>query len=256
MVVEYAPKGLIGLLTPQANTTVEPETFILLPAGYAHINARLISNKPTMEARLLDYMRHLDTACDQFANAPIQAVAVACTSASYLLGRAREAQMLASIEHKRGVPVFTAATAIVVALEQLNARRIALASPYPSSLTASSKTYWESQGFTVVRIVSVTTTQPQTHTPFHPIYAMQAHAAGALLDALDASDADAVLMLGTGMPTLEPLLTANARAGVPVLSSMLCLAWMGVSLVEKTPVPLAPWLRGDHWRERLIRQRP
>ena len=25
MSVEYAPKGLIGLLTPQANTTVEPE---------------------------------------------------------------------------------------------------------------------------------------------------------------------------------------------------------------------------------------
>ena len=30
MKVEYAPKGLIGLLTPQANTTVEPEFSILI----------------------------------------------------------------------------------------------------------------------------------------------------------------------------------------------------------------------------------
>jgi hypothetical protein len=31
-VVEYARKALIGLLTPQANTTVEPEFFILYVA--------------------------------------------------------------------------------------------------------------------------------------------------------------------------------------------------------------------------------
>lgn len=31
MSLEYAPRGFIGLLTPQANTTVEPECNILFP---------------------------------------------------------------------------------------------------------------------------------------------------------------------------------------------------------------------------------
>ncbi|VCU68751.1 Maleate isomerase [Pigmentiphaga humi] len=247
MAVEYAPKGLIGLLTPQANTTVEPEYYILLPQGYAHINGRLMSGKPTIEERLVDYVDKLDHACDQFANAPIKAVAVGCTGASYLVGRERESRVLAEIERQRGVPAFTAATAVVASLRQLGARRIALASPYPAGLTEASKGYWESQGFTVSRIASA----PMDHTQFHPIYSMKADTAGGLLHELAADDTDAILMLGTGMPTLRPLLAANASSRVPVLSCMLCLAWMGVSLADGQPAPLEPWLKGDHWKSRL-----
>ena len=47
--LEYAAKGLVGCLTPQANTTVEPEFNILLPAGYAVLNARLTSLRPIAE---------------------------------------------------------------------------------------------------------------------------------------------------------------------------------------------------------------
>ena len=47
--VEYAPKGLVGVLTPQANTTVEPEYAILTPPGYAFINARMTSPHKTIE---------------------------------------------------------------------------------------------------------------------------------------------------------------------------------------------------------------
>ncbi len=45
MSLEYAPRGLVGMLTPQANTTVEPEFNLLWPPGVAMINARLMSDK-------------------------------------------------------------------------------------------------------------------------------------------------------------------------------------------------------------------
>lgn len=251
MSVEYAPKGLIGLLTPQANTTVEPEHFILLPAGYAHINARLISDKPTIEERLVDYVDQLDPTCDQFANAPIQAIAAGCTGASYLVGREREARVLGEIADKRGVPAFTAATAIVEALHALGARRVALASPYPAALTAASVTYWESHGFTVSGAASADMDTSQ----FHPIYSLKAAAAAALLEGLS-EQADAVLMLGTGMPTLAPLLEANGPGKVPILSCMLCLAWKGVASINPADAALEGWLAGAHWRERYLRQLP
>ncbi len=92
MTLEYAPRGLVGMLTPQANTTVEPEFNILWPRGVAMINARLMSGKASMTDRLVDYFDNYGASLKQFANAPVGVVAAACTGASYLAGREREAQ--------------------------------------------------------------------------------------------------------------------------------------------------------------------
>ena len=54
MTIAYAPQGLIGLLTPQANTTVEPEAWALLPSGMSLINGRLVSAAPDLMQRLRD----------------------------------------------------------------------------------------------------------------------------------------------------------------------------------------------------------
>src|SRR5690606_10524337 len=207
--------------------------------------------KKTIQARLVDYVDRLDSACDQFANAPIQAIAAGCTGASYLVGREREERVLGDISAKRGVPAYTAATAIIEALKQLGAKRVALASPYPQDLTDASVTYWESHGLTVTRAASAEMDDAQ----FHPIYSLKADAAGALLDGI-AEGADAVLMLGTGMPTLAPLLQANAPSKTPVLSCMLCLAWKGVAAINPADADLEQWILGTHWRQRYLNQLP
>jgi maleate isomerase len=147
MSVAYAPKGLVGVLTPQANTTVEPEFSILLPPGLAMLNARLTSDKPTIIARLLDYLRDLPAAAQQFANAPIGALAFACTGASYFAGAAEEDALVARMQDGLGIPVITAATAVRDAFHALGATRIGLVSPYPDDLTEAATRYWTERGF-------------------------------------------------------------------------------------------------------------
>ena len=90
MRVEYAPEGTVGVLTPQANTTVEPEYAILTPPGYAWINARMLSPHKTIEERLVDYFSKVPQYAPQFANAPIEALSFACTGTSYLVGKESE----------------------------------------------------------------------------------------------------------------------------------------------------------------------
>lgn len=249
MAVEYARRGLVGVLTPQANTTVEPEFAILWPPGVAMVNARLVSAAPRMEDRLRDYFASLDAAAAQFANAPLRAIAVACTGASYLAGAEREAALVAALEAARGVPVVTSGRAVVDAFRALEARRVALVSPYPAALTRASVTYWQdAAGVEVARVVEVA---PDAGA-FHPIYAMPAGDARAALDALDGEPGlDAVAMLGTGMPTLRPILDKPRAAGAPVLSCMLATAWRTMLALDgEAPGKdnLLPWIDAPAWR--------
>jgi maleate cis-trans isomerase len=249
MALEYAPRGLIGVLTPQANTTVEPELRVLLPPGVAMINARLTSPKPGIVERLLDYLRDLEAAAAQFANAPLAAIAFACTGASYFAGPAEEAAIVARMAAARGVPVVTAGQAVRDALRALSARRIGLVSPYPDDLTRAAIRYWEALGFEVVRVAGSTLREGV----FHPIYAMDGAGAEAALVALDPSGLDAIVMLGTGMPTLRPILAQGDKLGVPVLSCMLCLAWRSVEAAAGRAGDagsLQGWLGGRDWRPR------
>jgi maleate cis-trans isomerase len=247
--VEYAPRGLLGVLTPQANTTVEPEFTALLPPGVAMLNARMTSGKPTIVARLLDYLGSLDDWAAQFANAPVGAVAFACTGASYFAGVEAEEEAVARISAARGVPFLTAGHAVRDAFRALGARRIGLVSPYPQDLTEAAIGYFTALGFEVARVSG----SVQQDGVFHPIYAMTGEGAHQALMALDPTGLDAVAMLGTGMPTLAPILRTPFLGGVPVLSCMLALAWRGVTLldgVEPSRDALLAWVRGEGWGAR------
>lgn len=251
MAVEYARRGLVGTLTPQANTTAEPEFGILWPPGVAAVNARMVSTDRDMNARLVEYFDRLNDWVAGFANAPIQALAVACTGASYLAGVPRERMLADGLEARLGIPVVTAGTAVTDAFHALGARRVALVSPYPAGLTGASVRYWQAQGFDVAEVVSVTPGGPGA---FHPIYSMAAASARRALDGLDkVAGLDAVVMLGTGMPTLGPILDKTRAGGAPVLSCMLATAWRTVQALDAAApdaASLLSWIEAPEWAAR------
>lgn len=249
MTPDYGARGTIGVLTPQANTTVEPEMWSLLPPGWSMLNARLTSSLDTIEARLVDYTRNFSKTAEQFANAPLNAIAIACTGASYLIGKDEEKRIIDDMEARCSVPCITAAQATIAALNELGANRLALLTPYPDSLNQVSTSYWESQGFTVVEKAG----PALDNSAFHPIYAMTTDAVYRSYSTLSQSNADAVLMLGTGMPTLAPILLGSQGQLMPAISCNLALTWATVKAAtdDDSIDALSGWLDGSHWRERF-----
>ena len=250
MSLAYAPRGLIGVLTPQANTTVEPEFWIMLPPGVAAINARMVSPKEALEARLADYLENLDAAIAQFANAPLGAIAIATTGTSYIAGAAREQELVDRITRQTGVPFVSTGQAVVRALRTLNARTIGLVSPYPESLTQKSAAYWADQGFAIGGMTRIGTRSDT----FHPIYSISAASAEAGVQELASKKLDAIVLLGTGMPTLETVLRQAQEASPVLLSCMLCLGWAAIGAVTGQEVEqksLLEFVRGAEWGTRL-----
>lgn len=221
MSIDYGASARLGVATPQSNPTVEPELQALLPSGVALYATRLVHPAPELESRLEHYIRHLPQAIATFGSLRLAAFGLGCTGSSYRVSPTEEDALTAAAAASSGLPVVTAAQAIRRALAALGARRIALLSPYPANLAEAGYRYWEAAGLGLVGRRRVDPALIDSHG----IYEMTSADALAALRGLDCRGADAVVLSGTGMPTLRALHAARSELPMPVVSSNLCLAW-------------------------------
>lgn len=222
---DFGARGRFGLLTPQANPTVEPEFRRLMPADTELYTGRLTSTGADTKTRLVDYLENLPGLVAQYDTLTFAALAFACTGSSYLLGAEREQERLAAASRITGAPVETAALAIRAALLHMNARRVFIITPYPAWLREAGLAYWEAAGIEVTGTADVPTAPGGgASADTRAIYELQSADAARVLERADTAGADAILLSGTGMPTL-PLLRRLAGQTPPVISSNLCLAW-------------------------------
>jgi len=222
--LDYARLGRLGIGTPQANPTVEAEIRRLLPFEVDAVTLRLISDSTDSTTRLKSYLINLPLHAKQFAGMPIDFFLFACTATSYLLEPELQVKAIADAEAVLGAPIITAPDALVSELKALRAQRIALVSPYPGAIMAAAVVWWTRQGFEVVQQGGVDIHSKDTVK----IYGLQSANAWQSLQTMDIGKAEAVVLSGTGMPSLPLIQKASAHFGVPVISSNLALAKQGL----------------------------
>lgn len=229
-----------GLLVPQANTTVEPEMRMLLTGTL--LSARLRSSSPDSRTRGVEYLERVEEFLLDFDTAPLTAVGFAYTACSYFIGTVREDELFGRLSSTRGHPVLAAAASVRAALTVLGATRIGLVSPYPAWLHEAADRYWRGAGFEPVHSSSLVPDMGDTRA----IYKLGPVRVGDL--AKVASEVDAIVLSGTGLPSL-PTIAAADTLGVPVVSSNLCLAW---AMAGGAPATLRAFLAPDAaWRSKL-----
>ena len=218
---EYGRAGLFGLLIPPANPTVEPEMRVLLPDGCATLTSRLTSRGATLRERLADYGTRLPEFVASFGDIAFDAIGFACTGTSYLVDVDEDVHRRSAPGAHRRIPIITAAAAVEAALATLGVRSIALISPYPPWLTQACRAHWQQRDLQVCATLQL----PTPAAGGHGIYAWTTRQLLEAVAGFDAAGADAMLLAGTGMPTLRAILALQRAGGPPVLSSNLCLAW-------------------------------
>jgi maleate cis-trans isomerase len=152
-----AARVRIGALVPPGNPTVEPEFYRMAPPGVSVHFARLGSGEAAgaagaaegMEARARAYVESLPASARTLAEVTPAVVVLAHTAASYVTGFAREGTLAARLDALAGAPAVTAPGAVLAALRRFGVKRLALATPYPESISALARAYWEAAGFEI-----------------------------------------------------------------------------------------------------------
>jgi maleate isomerase len=220
MMSDYDSLGRIGILTPQANPTVEPEFLRIIPMDIACFTGRLHSSEKDAATRLRIYLEKMGETIAQFGNMRLDAIGFACTGSHYLIDPDTAATIQSQVQATTSAKIITAVSAIESRLHALGARSIILVSPYPNWLTAAAQVFWTARGFKIVETFRVGTVEGGTGG----IYELTSRDALLAADGLAPGCADAVLITGTGLPSLPILKPLSARLQVPVISSNLCLA--------------------------------
>lgn len=246
---EYGCVATIGLTVPQANPIVEPEFYALMPDGVNIITSRLQGSRTDSKDRLVGYLDNLGGTLDAFDTAEVDCAAYACTGSSYIVGRERDAEVMAAMQERFGYRVISAAIAIQDALNHLGVKRIAVFAPYPDWLADLSISYWREAGFEVVDHAAA----PLDPSDTRSVYKIRSDSVLKNVSQLAMDRAEVLLLTGTGMPTLKAIPVISEAIGKPVLSSNLCLAWSvlratGVELPQ--PTASEPLFGGWHGRLR------
>ena len=146
-----------------------------------------------------------------------------CTTVSFVRGLGGDEDISRRVAAMTGLPATTTSTAMVAALRQIGARRVAVASPYMPDVELKLVEFLAASGFEVVNSVAL-------NLPLDHSIVAQEDILGAARRA-DRPEADAVFISCTGQRLAHHLDAIEAQLGKPVLAANQVTAWHALTLI-------------------------
>jgi maleate cis-trans isomerase len=222
----------IGMIVPASNTNAEPDCLMLAPQGVTIHATRSggydVSAIPDAKAMRRFAHQALDQQLQLLKDARVDLVAYACTSATLSQGPEFDRQFCLELSEKSACPAVTTAAALVEAVRDLAASRVAFTSPYVRHLADEAVDFIEQCGIEVVNQLGfdrdLSSLEQNALTP-EDAYRMGLQA--------DHPDAQLLVISCTDYRALEALPALELALGKPVVTSnsalmYVCLKRLGI----------------------------
>jgi maleate isomerase len=219
--------GRIGLLVPSSNTTVETEFFRALPPGVTLHTARLFLSTIAPES-ILAMVEDMDKQAKLLATADVDVIVLGATAPSFLKGLGYDRELIGRIETATGRKATTTSTALVEAIRQIGAKRVALGSAYTVRLNDIAKAFLEASGVEVMDVKGLSLTDNLV------VGRLSAHTAYDLALTLDRSNVDAIVLSCTNWQTMEVIERIEKETGKPVITTTQATVWAALRAIGHT----------------------
>ncbi len=147
----------IGMIVPSSNTNAEPDCLMLVPQGVTIHTTRSggydVESIPDSDEMRRFARQSLDQQLQLLVDGRVELIAYACTSATLADGPEFDQAFCNEITTKCGLPAVTTAGALVEAIQDIGATKVAFTSPYVSQLASEAVDFIEQCGVGVVNQV-------------------------------------------------------------------------------------------------------
>ncbi|MER6994819.1 decarboxylase [Streptomyces sp. NPDC000410] len=168
-------------------------------------------------ARIVSEHETLGDAVRALSASEPEVVAYACTSGSFVGGMVGERAMCAAMALAGEVAALTTSGALLEALAELGARRIALVTPYTESVTRALEEYVGEAGVAVTGCAFLGLTRHIWKVPYRSVVDMARQAV--------VGAADALFISCTNLPTYDAIPQLEAELRMPVISANQVTMW-------------------------------
>ena len=204
-----------GLMVPINNTTMERELLAWLPAGSTCKTLKIPRGKGMLTKETLpEYRAQAVTLAKELADPSIDVVAYGCTAAGFISGPAGDASLQQDLAAVTGKNVVTTARSMVLALQELGVKNIALVTPYLDGVNTQLKAFLADGGINVKRFNSFYAQSTDE------LGSIEAHQVARLARETMCDDCEAMFIGCSQLPTAEILGDLQREFGRPTLSSI------------------------------------
>lgn len=215
----YGARSKIGLIYPAPGWVMEPEFYKMSPEGVITCTTR-ISLQAADTEQLSKIGDQSIEAAKLLSEAPIDVMALGCTSGSFIGGSKYEKDLIERMtKASNGTPCITTSSAVISALKILNVKKIAVATPYIDEVNKKGKEFLEENGFEVVNMMGLGLLHDAE------IDSQSLETVYKLAKEVDTKDADAIAILCTGIRSIGILQHLERDLGKPVISAIQATFW-------------------------------
>ena len=218
----------IGLICPKDNMVTEPEMYSLAVDGISAHSTRL----HTVELDKMPSAAEREVAALEDMGADV--AVYACNASSFYDGPKAHRQICTQLSKHVDIPVTTASTAMLAALEDIGAKKVAVVTPYGERENTRLKQFLEGNGFTPTVIsglgldsddisdLAIVNEQTAVDT-YHRVINT------------DVAQADAVLVVSTNLASVDTIEAMETVLGLPVVTVNQAMYWHSLKLADFTP---------------------